>query len=54
LIRGDGSPTSDSNVALVSDREYIMTPKARGSPPTALLNSNAYSPAVNVHVEGGA
>ena len=73
LIRGDGTPTSDSNVALVSDGEYIVNaaaasknrglleainsgkaPKFAGSSNTALLKSNAYSPTVNVHVEGGA
>jgi hypothetical protein len=29
-------------------------PKFAGSSNTALLNSNAYAPTVNVHVEGGA
>jgi hypothetical protein len=28
LIRGDGTPTSDSNVALVSDGEYIINADA--------------------------
>jgi hypothetical protein len=73
LIRGDGTPTSDSNVALVSDGEYIINasaasknkglleminsgkaPKFAGASNTALLNSSAYAPTVNVHVEGGA
>ena len=72
LIRGDGMPTSDSNVARVSEGEYIINANAAsknrgllemvnsgkaarfgGSSNTALLNSNAYSPTVNVHVEGG-
>ena len=72
LIRGDGTPTSDSNVALVSDGEYIINagassknkglleminsgkaPKFAGSSNTALLNSNAYAPTVNVSVRAG-
>jgi hypothetical protein len=73
LINGDGTPTSDSNLAMVSDGEFIVNakaatknkallnainsgkaPKFAGSSQAAFLAHNAYSPTVNVHVEGGA
>jgi len=38
LIRGDGTPTSDSNVALVSDGEFIVNAKA-ASKNRALLSA---------------
>lgn len=71
LINGDGTPTSDSNLALVSDGEHVVNaaatskirglleainsgkaPKLSGSSQAAFLTHNAYSPTVNVHVEG--
>ena len=64
---------SDSNIALVSDGEFVVNakaatknkallaavnsgkaPKFSGSSQAAFLTHNAYSPTVNVHVEGGA
>jgi hypothetical protein len=73
LIRGDGTRTSDSNLAMVSNGEFIVNakaasknkallaainsgkaPKFAGSSQAAFMSHNAYSPTVNVHVEGGA
>jgi hypothetical protein len=66
-------PTSDSNLALVSDGEFVVNaaaatknkallqainsgkaPKFSGSSQSAFLTHNAYSPTVNVRVEGNA
>ena len=42
------------NKALLAAINSGKTPKFSGSSQAAFLHSNAYSPTVNVHVEGGA
>jgi hypothetical protein len=43
-IRGDGTPTSDSNVALVSDGEFIVNAKAASKNKAWLAAINSGKP----------